>query len=42
MNNPKPQTIAMAKWQAKVGLINKTYKLKKDLCEEFEKKCKEN
>ncbi len=42
MNNPKPQTIATAKWQAKVGLINKTYKLKKDLCEEFAKKCKEN
>ncbi len=42
MNKAKPQTIANEKWQKKAGYIAKTYKLKKDLCEEFARKCKEN
>lgn len=35
----KKQTIASAKYQSKVGLISKSYKLKKELVEEFAKAC---
>lgn len=38
--NPNTQTTASAKYQAKVGLIAKTYKLKKGLTEEFAEACK--
>lgn len=37
--NPKPQTIATEKYAQKVGLISKSYKLKKELTEEFAKAC---
>lgn len=33
--NPKPQTKASAKWEKKVGIIAKTYKLRKSLADEF-------
>ncbi len=33
--NPKPQTKASTKWEKKVGIIAKTYKLKKTLADEF-------
>lgn len=36
------QTKASAKWNAKVGYIAKTYKLKKEVVEKFAEKCKEN
>lgn len=37
--SPKPQTIATGKYAQKVGLISKSYKLKKELTEEFAKAC---
>lgn len=36
----KPQTIATRKYQEKVGLISKSYKLKKELTDEFAEACK--
>lgn len=36
------QTKATTKYQEKIGLIAKTYKIKKDLADAFAKKCKEN
>lgn len=37
--DPKPQTIATEKYAKKVGLISKSYKLKKELVEEFANAC---
>ena len=37
--SPKPQTVANAKYQKKVGIIAKTYKLKAELTEDFAKAC---
>lgn len=37
--NPKPQTIASKKYQQKVGLIAKSYKIKKELADEFAEAC---
>lgn len=37
--SPKPQTIATEKYAQKVGLISKSYKLKKELTEEFAEAC---
>lgn len=37
--SPKQQTIASKKYQEKAGYISKSYKLKKDLVEEFRKAC---
>ena len=39
MTNPKPQTIATEKYQKKVGLISKSYKLKKEVAEAFADAC---
>lgn len=36
----KPQTIAARKYQEKVGLISKSYKLQKDTVERFAQACK--
>lgn len=36
---PKPQTRATAKYQEKVGLISKSYKLKAEDAEAFKKAC---
>ena len=40
MTNPKPQTIATEKYQKKVGLVSKSYKLKKEVAEAFADACK--
>lgn len=37
--NPSSQTKASAKYQEKVGLISKSYKLKKELVEQFAISC---
>lgn len=39
--NPKPQTIATQKYTEKVGLMSKSYKLKKEVVEEFAKACEQ-
>ena len=39
-DKPKPQTIASKKYQDKVGLISKSYKLKRELTEAFAEACK--
>ncbi len=37
--NPSAQTKRSAKYQEKVGLISKSYKLKKELVEQFAESC---
>lgn len=37
--NPKPQTVASEKYQKKAGYMAKTYKLKREVVEQFEKAC---
>ena len=37
--NPSAQTIASEKYQKKAGYIAKTYKLKRDVVEEFDQAC---
>lgn len=37
--NPTSQTIASEKYQKKAGIIAKSYKLKKDLTDEFAQAC---
>lgn len=39
VGNPKAQTIATRKYEAKVGLMSKSYKLKRELVEEFAEAC---
>lgn len=39
--NPSPQTIATEKYAAKAGWMSKSYKLKKEVVEEFAKVCEE-
>lgn len=36
---PNPQTIATEKYQKKIGLITKSYKLKKTLVDDFKEAC---
>ena len=36
---PKAQTKASDKWQKKVGIISKSFKLKKELTDEFKEAC---
>ncbi len=36
---PKAQTRATDKWQKKVGIISKSFKLKKELTDEFKEAC---
>lgn len=38
----KPQTEATKKYSKKVGLISKSFRLKKDLCERFKNACEKN
>ena len=38
--NPKPQTIATEKYAKKAGWISKSYKLKKDVVDEYTQACK--
>lgn len=37
--SPKPQTIATAKYEAKVGLVSKSYKLRSELVKQFAEAC---
>lgn len=37
--SPKPQTVASEKYQKKAGYMAKTYKLKREVVEQFEKAC---
>jgi hypothetical protein len=37
--NPSKQTIATEKYNKKVGLMNKSYKLRREVVEEFAKAC---
>lgn len=39
IGNPKPQTIATKKYEAKAGWVSKSYKLKKELVDEFALAC---
>lgn len=39
IGKPSKQTVATKKYTEKVGLISKSYKLKKELTEEFAKAC---
>lgn len=41
VGNPKPQTVATRKYEAKVGWISKSYKLKRETVEAFAKACDE-
>lgn len=36
---PSPQTIASEKYQKKVGYISKSYKLKREIVEQFQQAC---
>lgn len=38
----KPQTEVTKKYSKKVGLISKSFRLKKDLCERFKNACEKN
>lgn len=40
--NPKAQTKATSKYQAKAGYMTKGFKLKRELVQEFEEACKRN
>lgn len=37
--NPKPQTIATEKYAKKAGWVSKTYKLKKEIVDQFAEAC---
>lgn len=37
--SPKPQTIATGKYEAKIGMMSKTYKLKREVVESFAEAC---
>lgn len=39
IGNPKPQTIATKKYEAKAGWLSKSYKLKRELVDEFASAC---
>lgn len=39
IGNPKPQTIATKKYEQKAGFVSKSYKLRKELVNQFAKAC---
>ena len=39
VGSPKPQTVATKKYEAKAGWVSKSYKLKKEVVEEFAEAC---
>ena len=39
VGNPSAQTIASRKYQQKVGLVAKSYKIKKELADRFKEAC---
>lgn len=40
VGNPKPQTVATAKYEKKAGWMSKSYKLKREIVEEYAEACK--
>lgn len=38
-DNPNPQTVASRKYQQKIGLIAKSYKIKRELADQFAAAC---
>lgn len=41
VGDPKPQTIATKKYEKKAGFLSKSYKLKRDVVDQFAKACEE-
>ena len=41
VGEPKPQTIATKKYEKKTGWMSKSYKLKREVVEEFARACEE-
>lgn len=39
IGNPKPQTIATKKYEQKAGLVSKSYKLRRELVDQFAVAC---
>ena len=39
IGNPSPRTVASQKYQSKIGLVAKTYKLDKNLTDQFKIAC---
>lgn len=39
IGKPKPQTVATKKYEQKAGWVSKSYKLKRDLVEQFAEAC---
>ena len=39
VGNPKPQTIATKKYEDKAGLMSKSYKLKREVVDQFAEAC---
>lgn len=39
IGNPKPQTIATKKYEQKAGFVSKSYKLRRELVEQFAEAC---
>lgn len=39
VGNPKPQTVATKKYEKKAGFVSKSYKLRKELVDQFAEAC---
>lgn len=39
IGNPKPQTIATKKYEQKAGFVSKSYKLRREVVEQFAEAC---
>ena len=39
IGNPKPQTVATRKYEKKTGWMSKSYKMKKEIVDDFAKAC---
>ena len=39
VGSPKPQTVATKKYEKKAGFVSKSYKLRKDLVDQFAEAC---
>lgn len=39
IGNPKPQTIATKKYEQKAGIVSKSYKLRRELVDQFAAAC---
>lgn len=40
IGSPKPQTVATKKYEKKAGWVSKSYKLKKEVADEYAEACK--